>query len=191
MASKIFENDFKRPDTDSHKNALSSVELLIKPEDIALKTRLIDPNSMTALELIMFDMAGEAPSARQLMLLESMTSEGWAHTEAEGWVADAKSTASKQWEAAMQAEDKGGRYLQVQLLELTYHMLGLMKKEEHLAEGYVIGPHDYMFMWTNLKKFNNVSWNGKGRIEFLQGIMGSYLLQNERNQDLMNRITNQ
>ena len=185
----MFESIFQRPDQASQKSAITAVEELIQPDNISMKTRLIDPNSVTALEFYMFHMAHMVPSPKQLLLAEALRKEGWTVNEAGVWSAKAGTEAEKAVTLANAASDIGGRHLQIQYLELLKKQLGLMNKDAHIDENYRVTPSDYMFFWNNIKKINNVSWNGKGRIEFLQGIIGSMFLQSEQTAQALQKIT--
>ena len=184
----MFEGVFSRPDAASSKSAITATEELIDANNISMKTRLIDPNSITGLEVIMFNLAEDSPSQKQLLMVQALTQEGWTHSEATGWVAKAGSDAEKMMTQAQAASDLGGRDLQVKYLELLYQQLGLMAKDGHFPAGYRPTPSDHLFFWINVKKINNVSWNGKGRIEFLQGLIGSMFLQSQNVENAMSKI---
>jgi hypothetical protein len=188
----LFEALFQRPDQASQKSAITAAEELIQPDNISMKARLIDPNSVTALEVIMFDLASDVPSPKQVLLVESLKKEGWTMDEAGRWVAGAGTDAAKAVAMAEGASDLGGRSLQVQYLKLLVKQLGLvgeeMSKLTYLTDDYQPSPSDYMFFWINVKKVNSVSWNGKGRIEFLQALIGSMFLQSEQAAAAMNKI---
>jgi len=212
----LFETLFQKPDSASQKSAITATEELIQPDNISMKTRLIDPNSVTALEVIMFDLASDVPSPKQILMVEGLKKEGWTLDEAGAWVnnkqwieeegkdgtkswvlkdipSDKATAASKAMATAEGASDIGGRNLQVQYLRLLVKQLGLlgedMSKTTYLTDDYQPSPSDYMFFWINVKKINNVSWNGKGRIEFLQGLIGSMFLQSEQTAAALNKIT--
>jgi hypothetical protein len=188
----LFEALFQRPDQASQKSAITAAEELIQPDNISMKARLIDPNSVTALEVIMFDLASDVPSPKQVLLVESLKKEGWTMDEAGRWAAGAGTDAAKAVAMAEGASDLGGRSLQVQYLKLLVKQLGLvgeeMSKLTYLTDDYQPSPSDYMFFWINVKKVNSVSWNGKGRIEFLQALIGSMFLQSEQAAAAMNKI---
>jgi hypothetical protein len=188
----MFEKTFELPKGDSQKSAITATEELIDPKNISMKTRLVDPNSVTALEVIMFDTASDVPSNKQVLTVEALRREGWTLDEAGAWISDKKwemrdeqyilvdqtdSEAQKALALVEVASDAGGRTLQINYLKLLLKQLGL--DDKHITEDYEPGPSDYLFFWTNVKKINNVSWNGKGRIEFLQGLIGSMFLQSE------------
>lgn len=189
----MFEKTFQRPDEGSQKSPITAAEELIEPMNISMKTRLIDPNSVTALELIMFDLASEIPSPRAVLLVEQLKRETATKEELgkEGWT-ESEITAflelDTKFKAALEkADDRGGRMLQVKYLKLMVKALGL--DDTYLTDDYVPGPADYMFFWINGKKINNVSWNGKGRLEFLQALIGSMFLQSEQTAAALNKIT--
>lgn len=202
----MFEKIFQQPASDSQKSAITATEELIDPKNISMKTRLVDPNSVTALEVIMFDTASDVPSAKQLLMVEALRREGWTLDDAGAWICNKKwsqeeeakgkkvwklidnsdNPATKLLALVEAASDAGGSRLQVDYLRLLRKSLGLDITQ--LTDEYVPTTSDYLFFWTNAKKVNNVSWNGKGRIEFLQGLIGSMFLQSESAAAQMQKI---
>ena len=183
----MFEKLFQRPDEAGVKSPITAAEELIQTKDISMKSRLIDPTSTSALELLMFDLASDMPSMKQLMLVEALKKDGWTYEEAKGWVATADSGAAKALAKANDAADIGGRSLQVRYLRMIVKAVGI--DDTYLTDEYVLGPSDYLFFWINVKKINNVAWNGKGRLEFLQALIGSMFLQSQTTQAALDKIS--